>query len=458
MHSNTSNKLGTENVRKLLFQLAAPAVTAQLINMLYNIVDRIYIGHIKGIGSLALTGVGLCFPILILISAFSALIGMGGAPQASIHMGARDQEGAERILGNCFSAILIMALILTSIFYINGEKILLLFGASSDTLPYALEYLNIYILGTVCVMISLGLNTFITAQGFAKVSMATVIIGAIINTVLDPILIFGFDMGVRGAAWATFISQCVSALWVLKFLFGPKTILKIHRKNMKPSKTVLLPVLALGLAPFIMQSTESLLGICFNSSLQKYGGDLAVGAMTILASCSQLLMLPLSGLAQGAQPIISYNFGAQQNDRVKEAFRLLFVCSFGYSLILWLVYMFAPNVYVSLFASDPALKEIAIWALRIYMASGFMMGIQIACQQTFVSIGQAKISLFLALLRKIFLLIPMIFLLPGFFENKVFAVLLAEPIADFIAASTTFILFKMKFEKFLNQTYLKETK
>ena len=457
MQSHTSNKLGTENVRKLLFQLAAPSVTAQLINMLYNIVDRIYIGHIKGIGSLALTGVGLCFPIIILISAFSALIGMGGAPQASIRMGAKDSDGAEKILGNCFSALLIMAVLLTSLFYISGEKLLLLFGASTDTLPYAMEYLNIYILGTICVMLSLGLNTFISAQGFAKISMATVIIGAIINTILDPILIFGFDMGVRGAAWATFISQCVSALWVLKFLFGPKTILKIHRKNMKLSKNILLPVLALGLAPFIMQSTESLLGICFNSSLQKYGGDLAVGAMTILASCSQLLMLPLAGLAQGAQPIISYNFGAGQHKRVKEAFRLLFICSFGYSLLLWIFYMFVPNIYVSLFANDAALKEVTIWALRIYMGAGFMMGIQIACQQTFVSIGQAKISLFLALLRKIFLLIPMIFLLPNFFANKVFAVLLAEPIADFIAASTTFILFKMKFEKFLNQTRLKKT-
>ena len=457
MHSNTSNRLGTENVRKLLFQLATPAITAQLINMLYNIVDRIYIGHIKGIGSLALTGVGLCFPIIILISAFSALIGMGGAPQASIRMGAKDHDGAEKILGNCFMALLILAVVLTVFFYINGEKLLLLFGASKDTLPYAMEYLNIYLLGTIFVMISLGLNSFISTQGFAKISMATVMIGAIINTILDPILIFGFDMGVRGAAWATFISQCVSALWVLRFLFGSKTILKIHRQNLIFSKEILLPVIALGLAPFIMQSTESLLGICFNSSLQKYGGDLAVGSMTILASCSQLLMLPLSGLSQGAQPIMSYNFGAGQSDRVKEAFRLLFTCSFGYAIVLWVFYMFLPGIYVGLFASDAVLIEATVWALRIYMATGFMLGIQIACQQTFVAIGQAKISLFLALLRKIFLLIPMIFILPNFFADKVFAVFLAEPIADFIAASTTFILFKMKFEKFLNQTSLKAT-
>ena len=451
MDSHTSNRLGTEKVSKLLISLAAPAITAQLINMLYNIVDRIYIGHIKEIGGLALTGVGLCFPILILISAFSCLIGMGGAPQASIRMGAKDPEGAEKILGNCFALILIMSVVLTVFFLISGETILMLFGASKDTLPYAMEYLSIYVLGTFFVMISLGLNSFISAQGFAKISMMTVMIGAIVNIILDPVFIFLLKMGVRGAALATIISQCISALWVLKFLFGPKTILKIRRKNMKLSKRVLLPVIALGLAPFIMQSTESLLNICFNTSLQKYGGDLAVGSMTILMSCMQILTLPLSGLAQGAQPIISYNFGAGNKDRVKEAFRLLFLCSVGFAVIFWLFNMIFPQVFVGLFANDASLKESAVWALRIYMGAGFMMGIQMACQQTFVSIGQAKISLFLALLRKIILLIPLIFILPNFFADKVFAVFLAEPVSDFIAASTTFIVFKWQFEKVLNQ-------
>ena len=456
MDTSSTNKLGTEKVVKLLFQLALPAITAQVINMLYNIVDRIYIGHIEGIGGLALTGVGLCFPILILISAFSCLIGMGGAPQASIRMGARDNEGAEKILGNCFALILIMSIILTGIFLISGETILMLFGASKDTLPYAMEYLNIYVIGTLFVMISLGLNSFISAQGFAKTSMMTVMIGAIINIVLDPIFIFGLHLGVRGAALATIISQCVSALWVLKFLFGPKTTLKIRPGNMKLSAKVLFPVIALGLAPFIMQSTESLLSVCFNTSLQKYGGDLAVGSMTILASCMQILTLPLSGLAQGAQPIISYNFGAGNKNRVKQAFRLLFTCSLGFAIIFWLINMIFPQLFVGLFANDAALKNTAVWALRIYMATGFMMGIQMACQQTFVSIGQAKISLFLALLRKIILLIPLIYILPNFFADKVFAVFLAEPVSDFIAASTTFLMFKWQFDKVLNaQTTLK---
>ena len=457
MDTSSTNKLGTEKVVKLLFQLALPAITAQVINMLYNIVDRIYIGHIEGIGGLALTGVGLCFPILILISAFSCLIGMGGAPQASIRMGARDNEGAEKILGNCFALILIMSIILTGIFLISGETILMLFGASKDTLPYAMEYLNIYVIGTLFVMISLGLNSFISAQGFAKISMMTVMIGAIINIVLDPIFIFGLHLGVRGAALATIISQCVSALWVLKFLFGPKTTLKIRPGNMKLSAKVLFPVIALGLAPFIMQSTESLLSVCFNTSLQKYGGDLAVGSMTILASCMQILTLPLSGLAQGAQPIISYNFGAGNKDRVKQAFRLLFTCSLGFAVIFWLINMIFPQLFVGLFANDAALRDTAVWSLRIYMATGFMMGIQMACQQTFVSIGQAKISLFLALLRKIILLIPLIFILPNFFADKVFAVFLAEPVSDFIAASTTFLMFKWQFDKVLNEHTSLET-
>lgn len=450
MDQSSTNKLGTEKISKLLFELALPSITAQVINMLYNIVDRIYIGHIENIGSLALTGVGLCFPILILISAFSALIGMGGSPQASIRLGAKDHEGAEKILGNCFSVLLIMSVILTGVFLVSSESLLMMFGASADTLPYAMEYLNIYVIGTIFVMISLGLNSFISAQGFAKISMMTVLIGAIVNIVLDPIFIFGLNMGVKGAALATIISQCVSALWVLTFLFGKKTTLRIHHKHMKPSMKVLGPVLALGLAPFIMQSTEGLLNICFNSSLQKYGGDIAVGSMTILASCMQVLMLPLSGLSQGAQPIISYNFGAGNKDRVKNAFRLLFICCVVYAGAFWLLNIITPSLFVGLFASDAALKETASWALRIYMATGFMMGIQIACQQTFVAIGQAKISLFLALLRKIILLIPLIYILPNFFGDKVFAVFLAEPVSDLLAAFTTFILFKWQFDKVLN--------
>lgn len=451
MNQKTSNKLGTEKISRLLFQLALPSITAQLINMLYNIVDRIYIGHIEGIGSLALTGVGVCFPIIILITAFSSLIGMGGAPQASIRMGEQNVPAAEKILGNCFTALVIIAATLTAVFLIWGRPLLILFGASNDTLGYALSYLNIYVIGTIFVMISLGLNSFISAQGFAKISMLTVVIGAIINIVLDPILIFGLNMGVQGAALATIFSQCISAVWVLKFLTGKKTNLKIQTKNLKLSGKVLFPVIALGMSPFIMQSTESLLNICFNTSLQKYGGDLAVGSMTILSSIMQVLSLPLTGLTQGAQPIISYNFGAGHKDRVKEAFRLLFISSILFATGYWLLNMLAPGLLVGVFASEPELKTMAAWALRIYLATGFMMGIQLSCQQTFVAIGQAKISLFLALLRKIILLIPLIYILPNFFENKVFAVFLAEPISDFLAASTTFTLFRIRFNKVLNE-------
>lgn len=451
MGQNTSNKLGTEKISRLLFQLALPAITAQIINMLYNIVDRIYIGHIAGIGTLALTGVGVCFPIITLITAFSSLIGMGGAPQASIRMGEKNMDEAERILGNCFAALLLLAVTLTAVFLIGGRTFLRLFGASGDTLPYAMEYLNIYVIGTLFVMISLGLNSFISAQGFAKISMFTVVIGAVINIILDPILIFGLHMGVQGAALATIISQCVSAVWVLKFLTGSKTTLRIKFANMKLSKRILFPVLALGLAPFIMQSTESLLSICFNTSLQKYGGDLAVGSMTILTSIMQVLSLPLSGLTQGAQPIVSYNFGAGNKDRVKQAFRLLFISCVTFSTLYWLLNMIAPGLLVGIFANDKVLKDTASWALRIYLATGFMMGIQLACQQTFVAIGQAKISLFLALLRKIILLIPLIYILPNFFADKVFAVFLAEPISDFLAASTTFTLFHRRFNKVLNE-------
>lgn len=449
MSNDTTNRLGTEGVGKLLFSLALPAIAAQLVNMLYNIVDRIYIGHIPNIGAAALTGVGVTFPIIMVISAFSALIGMGGAPRASIKMGQKDDKGAEEILGNSFAVLIGISIVLTTVFLLFGERLLLMFGASAATLPYGLSYLNIYVIGTLFVQLSLGLNSFITTQGFAKTSMLTVIIGAVINIVLDPILIFGLDMGVKGAAIATVISQAVSAAWVLQFLTGSKTKLKIRRRYMNPKKSVILPILLLGISPFIMQSTESLLNISLNSSLQRYGGDMAVGAMTILSSLMQLMSLPLSGLTQGAQPIISYNYGAKKNDRVKKAFKLLFISSLSFAFVFWICMMIFPQVFVALFSSDPALVEITVWAIRIYMGVAFVMAAQIACQQTFVAIGQAKISLFLALLRKIILLIPMIYILPNFFENKVFAVFFAEPVSDLIAVATTVTLFAINFKKIL---------
>lgn len=451
MNTDTKNKLGTENIGRLLFNLAVPSITAQLVNMLYNIVDRIYIGHMPQIGPQALTGVGVTMPIILIISAFSSLIGMGGAPRAAIKMGEQNNKDAEKILGNCFSVLLIISAILTIIFLLFGEKLLWIFGASHDTIQYGLEYLNIYVVGTIFVQLTLGLNSFISTQGYAKFSMLTVVIGAVTNIILDPILMFGLNMGVRGAAVATVISQALSAAWVLRFLTGNKTKLKIRKENLKVNKAIIAPVLLLGISPFIMQSTESLLNVAFNFSLQKYGGDIAVGSMTIMASMMQILHLPLVGLTQGAQPITSYNYGSKNNERVKSTFKLLIKSAFVYSIIMWLLMIIFTDVFVSLFTNDTALKEYAVWASRIYLATAFVMAAQNSCQQTFVALGQAKVSMFLALLRKIILLIPLIFILPNFFENKVFAVLLAEPISDFIAATVTTITFAVQINRILEE-------
>jgi putative MATE family efflux protein len=451
MNTDRNNKLGTEKIGKLLFSLALPSITAQLVNMLYNIVDRIYIGHMPNIGSDALTGVGITMPIIIIISAFSSLIGMGGAPRAAIKMGEQNDKEAEKILGSCFSALLIISLLLTLIFLIFGEKLLWIFGASPNTIKYGMEYLSIYVCGTIFVQMTLGLNSFISTQGYAKFSMLTVIIGAVCNIILDPILMFGFNMGVRGAAVATVLSQALSAIWVLKFLTSTKTKLKIRKENLKINKTVILPVLILGMSPFIMQSTESLLNIAFNFSLKKYGGDIAVGSMTILSSLMQILHLPLVGLTQGAQPITSYNYGAKNNKRVKNTFKLLIKSAFIYTVIMWFLMMIFTNAFVSIFTNDPVLKNYAVWAARIYMATAFVMAAQNSCQQTFVALGQAKVSMFLALLRKIVLLIPLIFILPMLFENKVFAVFLAEPVSDFIAASVTTITFAKHINRILDE-------
>ena len=435
--SSSKTDLGSGNVRSLLLKLAIPAVVAQVINLLYNIVDRIYIGHIPVVGTSALTGVGLCLPLLMLINAFASMAGAGGAPRAAISMGQGKKDEAEKILGNCFSALLIFAVILTIIFGIFAKSLLILFGASENTLPYALDYFLIYNVGNIFVLIVMGMNPFLTTQGFAKFSMLTTVIGAVFNIILDPIFIFGLGMGVKGAALATILSQCVSAVWVLKFLTGKKTILKLQLKNLKLIPQILFPCLALGMSSFIMLSTESLLSISFNSSLAKYGGDLAVGAMTIISSVSQLIMMPINGVCQGAQPLLSFNFGAGKKERVMETFKYeLMICA-GYTTLFWLLTMIAPQIFASIFSSDAALIEKAAWCMRIYMAGIFALGFQISCQQTFVALGQAKTSLLLACLRKLVLLIPLIFIFPLFFENKVFAVFLAEPISDIVAAMVT---------------------
>ena len=441
MQQNQTEELGTCGVGKLLFKLAVPAIAAQIINLLYNLVDRMYIGHIANVGKLALTGVGVCLPLIMLISAFAALVSMGGAPRASIFLGKGEHDNAEKTLGNSFTLLIILSLTLTVIFNFFAKDLLLLFGASENTIEYATSYMKIYSLGTIFVQLTLGLNAFISAQGFAKTSMMTVLIGAICNIILDPIFIFGFNMGVSGAALATIISQSLSMIWILFFLTGKKTTLKIKKKNLRLSKNIILPSIALGLAPFMMQSTESLIAVCFNSSLLKYGGDIAVGAMTILTSVMQFSMLPLTGLTQGGQPIISYNYGAKNPERVKKAFKILLISCVTYSCILWALAMITPKSFVLIFNNDPELVEFTSHALRIYMAVSCVFGIQIACQQSFIALGNAKTSLFLALLRKIILLIPLIYIMPLFISDKTTAVFMAEPVADFLAVSTTSILF-----------------
>ena len=449
MAASANRDMGTGSVKKLMVQMAVPALVGQVVNLLYNVVDRIYIGHIPEIGGLALTGVGLFTPILMLITASAMLAGAGGAPRAAIAMGQGDKNTAEKILGNCFTVLLILAVLLTSVFYFAAPTLLRLFGASDATLPYAVTYGRIYILGSITVLIVMGMNTFITTQGFAKISMLTTVIGAVINIVLDPILIFVLDMGVAGAAVATVMSQLISALWILKFLTGKKTILKLKVPNMKLEKHIIMPCLGLGVSSFIMVSTESILSISFTSSLSRYGGDVAVGAMTVLTSINQLITMPLSGICQGGQPLISYNYGAKKFDRVKEAFFCQFFVCVGYTTIFWLLLMAMPNVFAGIFTSDLALVDYTAWALRIFLACGFSVGFQISCQQAFMALGQAKISLVMALLRKVFLLIPLIFILPLFFQDKAFAVFLAEPVSDFIAAAVTTFMFFRFFIKML---------
>lgn len=437
--------LGTEKIGKLLFRLAVPTVIAQIVNMLYNIVDRIYIGHIPGEGSAALTGVGVCMPIIMIISAFAALVSAGGAPRASISLGKGDKDGAEIILGSCFLLQLILSVMLTAVLLIWDRKLLLMFGASENTIDYAAAYMDIYAVGTIFVQLTLGLNAFITAQGFAKTGMLTVIIGAAANIVLDPLFIFVFDMGVRGAAVATVISQGVSCVWAVCFLLSKKTGLKIRLKNMRLSLKIIMPCIALGLATFIMQASESVISVCFNSSLLKYGGDIAVGAMTILTSVMQFALLPLQGIGQGAQPIMSYNYGARNPDRVKKTYRLLLIVNMIYAVILWAAIMLFPKVFAGIFSSDSELVGFAAKALRIYLGGMFLMGAQIACQMAFVSIGNAPCSIIVAVVRKFVLLIPLIYIMPHIISDKAIGVYTAEPIADVLAVTFTLILFAFRF-------------
>ena len=448
---NDKNFLGTAPIGKLLLKLSIPTVIAQLINMLYNVVDRIYIGHIPGEGSLALTGVGVCMPIIMIVTAFAALISSGGAPRASICMGKQDNKSAEQILGNCFSLQIVVSIVLTVVLLIWNKDLLMAFGASKNTLGYATDYMHIYALGTLFVQLTLGMNAFITAQGFTTTSMVSVLIGAICNITLDPVFIFVFNMGVKGAALATVLSQAISTIWVVVFLSGKKTQLHLLKKYMDLKPKIFLPCVALGLATFIMQASESVVTVCFNSSLLHYGGDIAVGAMTILTSVMQFAMLPLQGIAQGSQPIASYNYGAKNADRVKKTFRLLVITCLTYSTLLWAAVQIIPKVFVSIFTFDAKLVAFTAPMLKIYLGGLFLFGIQIACHITFTSLGKAVNSIIVAVVRKFVLLLPLIYIMPHVVSNPTIGVYMAEPIADIIAVLFTSVLFTFQFKKALAQ-------
>ena len=446
---DVTSQLASAPVAPLLLKLAIPTILAQLVNLLYNIVDRIYIGHMPVVGDIALTGVGLCFPVVYLLSAFAALIGQGGAPRAAIAMGRGDNDEAERILGTCFTSMIVTAVVLTVAFQLWGEKLLWLFGASEDTIGYAFDYMRIYAAGSLFVMMALGMNLFITTQGYTTFSMITVIIGAALNIILDPVFIYAFHMGVAGAAWATILSQAVSAVFAVCFFFGKRTKLRLKPKYLRPSLRLLGPILALGLAPFVMQATEALVNVSFNSSLQAYGGDVPVGCMTVSTTIMQIFWLPSQGIGQGAQPILSYNFGAGNMERVRKAFLAMLAVSAVFICAGWAAVMLFPTFFIRIFNDAPALLEMGSWTLRVYLATFFLMSVQMSIQQVFVSVGRAKSAVFVACVRKVILLIPLIYILPNFFEDKVFAVFLAEPVSDFLSVVTATTLFLCTMRKVL---------
>lgn len=449
MEQSNEQRLGTLPIPKLMLSLAIPSVIAQIINVLYNIVDRIYIGHMADVGDIALTGVGVTFPIIMLISAFSYFVGSGGAPLASIQLGRQNKEKAEQILGNGTSLLILFSIVLTLFFFFFKTPLLYLFGASNSTIIYANDYLDVYLLGTIFVQLSLGLNLFISSQGQAKTAMLSVLIGAVINIVLDPIFIFGFHMGVRGAATATVISQAFSAIWVVSFLSSKRSVIRIRLRYLKPDFEIVKHIASLGISPFIMQSTESLINIVLNHSLQLYGGDIYVGSMTIIQSVMQLIVVPIQGFTQGVQPIISYNFGASQFERVKKTFFYTVITTFLLTTLSCILTTKFPTFFARFFTDKESLIFIVGEVMPIFMSGIFMFGIQMGCQTAFMGLGQAKISLFLALLRKVILLVPLAILLPLIY-GTVTSIYYAEPISDILSATIAGILFFVTRKKILS--------
>ena len=451
---NSDMQMGTERIGKLMIKMAIPAVVAQIINILYSVVDRIYIGHIEGVGMEALTGVGVTFPIITLISAFSSFVGAGGAPLAAIWMGKGDKERAEKILGNGVSMLLFFTAVLMVFFYTFMRPLLYMFGASDATIEYAVSYISIYLLGTIFVELALGLNAFIISQGQSAVAMAAVLIGAVFNIVLDPIFIFGMNMGVEGAAWATVISQAFSALWTVGFLISKRSSLTIKVKAMKPEFSIIGKTMALGVSPFIMRATESLISIVMNSGLQKYGGDVYVGSLTIMQSVMQMYSAPLGGFTQGVQPIISYNFGAGKFDRVKKLYRSMIASSFLFAAAATALVMIFPGFFAGMFTNDKELIALVEQVMPIFMCGMLIFGLQQGIQPTFLALGQAKISLFIAIFRKVILLVPLALILPRFFG--VMGVYYAEPVSDIISALTATVLFLLNINKIVSKETLQK--
>lgn len=444
---NDNNLLAAMPVSRAFFKLAIPAIAAQLINILYNLVDKMFIGHIPGVGRQALAGVGVTAPVILAISAFAALVSMGGAPKASIFMGKGNNAQAEKVMGSCTWLLIVLSFILTGIMLIWGNPILQLFGASNDTINYATDYMNIYCLGTLFTQLTLGLNAFITAQGKTLISMCNVAVGALTNIVLDAVLINGIGMGVKGAALATVISQGVSTCFVIHYLISSKSELHLRFRNIRFDGQLIWPCILLGASPALMQLTENMVAISFNTSLQKYGGDMAVASMSILNSVMQFVMLLLPGLVQGAQPLLSYNLGAGNISRVKKTFRLLLICCVSGSFLIWLICMTLPTTVASIFTSDAALITYTEKSMRVYLAMLFIYGIQVACQYSFVALDQAPKAIFLTIWRKIIILIPLIFIIPHFWTDAAMGVYLAEPIADTIAVCTTAPMFYLYYRK-----------
>lgn len=445
--NDNDNLLAAAPVPKAFFKLAVPAVAAQLINILYNLVDKMFIGHIPEVGKQALAGVGVTTPVILAISAFAALVSMGGAPKASIFLGKGEKEQAEKVMGSCTWMLLLLSILLTAVMLMFGRPILLLFGASEDTISFAADYMNIYCLGTLFTQLTLGLNAFITAQGKTLISMRNVAVGAATNILLDALLINGFHMGVRGAALATILSQGVSACFVIRYLCTEKSLLRLHFRNIRFDGVLLWPCILLGTSPALMQLTENLVAISFNTSLQKYGGDMAVSSMSILNSVMQFVMLLLPGLVQGAQPLLSYNLGSKNIPRVKKTFRLLLICCVSGSFLIWLLCMTVPGAVASIFTNDAVLIDYTRWSMRVYLPMLLIYGIQVACQYSFVALDQAPKAIFLTVWRKIILLIPLIFFLPHIWLDAVTGVYLAEPIADTIAICTTAPMFYAYYRK-----------